>query len=99
MNYREEIEKRMAERKRLGAEIDDLRAQWASEVGPKPGDTVMCNRYSYRGQPMVVDRVTVKTDWSDRWQLLATGFVLNKDGTPGKRVGEYVVSIPAGEDA
>jgi hypothetical protein len=89
VDYRAELARLQEAQRDLAKDIDAIRAEWAGAWSVKVGDVVNANRYTYKGQPMKVFCVTVKPDWNDKWKFLATGHVLNKDGTPGKREAEY----------
>jgi len=77
-----------------------LREDWVKYHCPiNIGDIVEGNDYSFRGKKMVVEEIDI-TDhmvagvgFRVKWKWIATGPVLNKDGTPGKNYTRYAVAV------
>ena len=86
-NWRANIEHLQEEIKHKQSQIENNRREWTKEGPYQPGDIVEVNGFAHTGKRMIVDTVKVREHYSG-WRFEASGRVLNKDGQPGKNVGE-----------
>jgi len=90
MNYKNKIIEIDRQRKKLAEERAELLIAWSEAEHPlKIGDTVGVNFSSYLGQKMIVENRWIDGTVSLYWWR-ASGHVIKKDGTHGKRVGFWV---------
>ena len=94
MNTQIELESRLAQIesviKSYQGQAKRIKNELVQFCPVKIGDTVTVNGCSYKGQPMMVEKIICMTEkqWNHKEaKYKCTGPILKKDGTPGKNVG------------
>jgi hypothetical protein len=64
----------------------------------KLGDAIKVEGYSFRGKKMVLGKIALVKGWSygddpAPWKFVYSGYILKKDGTPGKLYTNFETTI------
>ena len=77
-----------------------LREEWVKYKCPfKIGDNLIGNDYSFKGRTFVVEEVGITDGYTSavaygvKWKWIATGPILNKNGTVGKNYTKHSMAV------
>jgi len=77
-----------------------LREEWVKYKCPiKIGETLVGNDYSFEGREFIVEEIGITDGWTHavdykyKWKWVATGPILNKNGTAGKNYTKRTMAV------